>query len=210
VDIANESDEVVEVKTGWAVDDDPAAVWTSGNPWETGGVSPWYLSTRTAPGATSALSGRLYPGTLVADCFADGTALPGIVITARSQITCQGPPIDPDDPADIIRALGIAFNDRDPNAVCSLFSNDATAELVGGREPEHLEGNESLAVKLTFLDDNLWMKEIVFHDIEASDSVVSWVSEWDTFTGIHQWCNTAEVHDGKILTFYQGPCPPGA
>jgi basic membrane lipoprotein Med (substrate-binding protein (PBP1-ABC) superfamily) len=201
VDIVNESDEVVEVRTGWAVDDDPAAVWTSS--------IPWYLSTRTAPGATNALSGRLYPGTLVADCFADGTALPGIVITARLEMTCQGPPVDSDDPVDVIRALEDAFNARNPDAVCSLFSDDATAELDFGREPELFEGNETVAKELTFQDDDLWMEQMVFLNIEASGSVVSWVSEWNTYTGTLHWCDTAEVHDGKIITFKGEPCPPG-
>ncbi len=208
VNIVNESNEVVEVKIGW-VDLDPAAVWTSNgeDPRAAGVDYPGYPSTLTTPGATNALSGRLEPGTFVVDCFAGATALPGIVITARFETTCQGPPVGADDPIDVIRALEDASNARDPDAVCALFSEDATAELFAGDEPELYEGNEKIAEEMTPKDDDLWLEGIEFSGLEASGKSVAWRSVWSTYSGDFEWCHTAEVDNGKITTWQLGLCP---
>ncbi len=163
------------------------------------------------PGATEQCRGRGFTiGTFSAHCFADGRALPGIEITARFETTCQGPPVESDDPVEVIRAFEDAINARDPHAVCSLFSDDATAELVMviGAKPRILQGNELMADVLTYRDDNLWFQKTDFLDIETSEGVVTWREEWSTYSGPIQWCNTAEVDNRKIVTFGQAPCPP--
>jgi hypothetical protein len=133
--------------------------------------------------------------------------MPGIVVTARFETTCQGPPVDSDDPADVIRALEEASNARDRDAVCSLFSDDATARLFSSDELEVFEGNEAIAEEITAQDDNLWLQRIEYLDIETSEDVVSWKAVLSTHAGTIEWCHTAEVENRKIVTTDQRPCP---
>jgi basic membrane lipoprotein Med (substrate-binding protein (PBP1-ABC) superfamily)/DNA-binding SARP family transcriptional activator len=211
VNITNQSDHVVEVRTAWTEEDGTAAVWTSGeaNPWTAGEAQPIRLGTLTAPGATNGVSGRFGTGTFLMDCFVGGTALPGLVITARFETTCQGPPVGSEDPIDLIRALEDAVDTRDPDAVCSLLSDDATAEVFFGidGEPFVIQGNEQIAEAMTEEDDNLWLQSIESVDIEPAEDSVSWRSVWSTYTGPIERCHTAEVDNGKIVKWQVRPCP---
>ena len=217
VNIVNESDEVLTFRMGkLAGGVDPSGVWNTaeGNPWAAGFIDfeRGVLQALTDPGETNAVSMRLTTGSFLADCFAvDGTAFPGTVFTARFKATCEGPPVESDDPADVIRALFVALNARDPVAVCSLFDEDATAEYTFGSNPVTLEGNQLIADVITPKDDDLYNQDQVLTGIETTGPVVTSISEFRYFFAPPlPWCSTYEVADGKIVTLEAGRCsPPG-
>ena len=137
VNIFNESDEVLAFAIGKLAEGvDPAGVWNTagGNPWAAGlmDFEGGVVQTLTDPGGTNAVSMRLTTGSFLADCFAvDGDmsppsiAFPGTAFNARFESTCDRPSVESNDPADVIRALTVALNARDPVAVCSLFAENA-------------------------------------------------------------------------------------
>ena len=215
LNIVNESDEVLTFAMGkLAGGVDPSGVWTTteGNPWAAGLIDfeGGAVQTLTDPGETNAVSMRLTTGSFVADCFAvDGTAFPGTEFTARFKATCEGPPVESADPADVIRALFVALNARDSGAVCSLFAADATVEFDFGSNPVALGGNQLIADVITPKDDDTYNQGQVLTEIETIGPVVTSISEFRYFRGTPRiWCSTYEVADGKIVTLVGGNCPP--
>ena len=215
LNIFNESAEVLAFAIGKLAEGvDPSSVWSTagGDPWAAGlmDFEVGVAQALTDPGGMNAVSMRLTTGSYVANCFAeDGTAFPGTAFTARFESTCQESSVESDDPAEVMRALTVALNARDPVAVCSLFAENATAEIKFGPEPLSIAGNQRIADFITAKDDDLWIQNYVLTGIETAGPVVTSTSEYQYFAGDPLlWCSTAEVSDGKIVAMEAGPCPP--
>ncbi len=202
VNILNESDDWLgfalgKLSAGVAVTD----IWNTAddNPWTKdlvdfeGGV----LNALTEPGATNAVSVRLTTGSFVADCFpSSGTPSPGLVLTARFETTCEGPPIESDDPADVVRAMAEAINSHDAAVVCSLFSEDA--------RPSGAEMADAMVPK----DDDHFTPEGVVTEIEVSDGVVTLSYDQAAQIGLFNCRIQAGVESGKIIWVGPPECKP--
>ncbi len=194
--IRNESASVLGVAIGVLDGDlDPADVWTTPNtdPWKAGQVDTWRktLFTLTAPAAENAISLRLTPDSFVFGCGVDDTMLAATVVTARFETTCTGPPVESDDPTEVIRALNAAMNRRDSGAICSLFAEN-------GRE---------MAEALTDWDDDPFFGEHSVTELAAAGGVVSWTAvHTSPIEDPSSGCWRAEVGGGQILWVEQVEC----
>ena len=190
VDIANRSDETVGVAM-WAPDFgvDPDEV-REGVSLATIGFLPDAMTKTsiTEPGGSNAVAARLRSGSFFVDCFTVDGNTPGIAFTAGFETTCEGPAPESDSPIDVIRALGVAVNTRDADAVCSLFAEDAAVP------------GPVMAEMLTPTDDAMWFVKTTATDFEVTEGVITWTATMQGVTFEMQTRLRAEVVDGKILS----------
>lgn len=166
---------------------------------------PAAMTTFTAPGSRNAAAMRLLPGTYSVSCFTADRGYEGTTFTVVFETTCEGPTVDSDDPADVIRAYIDAANVRDADAVCSLFAEEAVVIDWNGRPDWKAEGNRAIAGMVTPLDDDLWIKELAVTDIEVSGNVVIWDSELRSIEGTSSTTgHRSIVENGKIIRWEWG------
>ena len=152
------------------------------------------LESLTAPWARNAIARRLPVGSYVVYCTtADGESDP-LRITSHFDAACDHES-DATEPADVVRALGQAVNDRDANAVCSLLAEDV---LLAAPDFQ-LRGREALASVLTPFDDDLWFQELATRALEVVDGAVLWTYDYVGLWNTDSFVIRVTVVDGEIV-----------
>ena len=163
------------------------------------------MTTFTEPGFRNAAAMRLLSGTYPVSCFTADRGYEGTAFAAQFETTCEGPDVDSDDPADVVRAYVDATNARDADAVCSLFTDDAVVIDVFGQPGWSIEGNMAIAEDVTPLDDDRAFRGLIITDIEVVDGEVIWSTESD-YVGIVSSTSghRTVVEDGQIVRWEWG------
>lgn len=118
-------------------------------------------SSLTMPGARNGAAARLQSGTYSVSCVTADRRIEGMDLAASFEVSCDDPRGRSVNPIEVVSAVFEAANARDPNAVCSLFADDAVWVSPFGV----VTGNVAIAETLTPFDDDLWFDEFDITEI---------------------------------------------